>query len=173
MDAAEIAPPKPRQRPGSACQECRRRKLRCDGQQPQCEACFQSGAQCVPVATHAQRGPKRGHVKALENRLGIRSDSQSKYPTSRLTREITATLEQRLLEQQQQQQQQQQQSLLAPQIDDIDLLDGATLDTYFDMDGSDSPNSLLMAPNFKDQVVPQTLASPTNFPVSDLLRSEL
>ncbi len=37
-------------------------------------------------------------------------------------------------------QQQQQQSLLVPQVDDVDLFHGATLDTYFDMDGSDSPN---------------------------------
>ncbi|KAJ5192263.1 hypothetical protein N7449_008405 [Penicillium cf. viridicatum] len=28
-----------RQRPGPACDECRRRKLRCDGQQPQCGVC--------------------------------------------------------------------------------------------------------------------------------------
>jgi hypothetical protein len=35
-DAA--APPKSRQRHGLACEECQKRKLRCDGQQPQCEA---------------------------------------------------------------------------------------------------------------------------------------
>lgn len=74
MKTSRDAPPKPRQRPGSACQECRRRKLRCDGQRPQCQACAQSGAQCIAIVTHAQRGPKKGHVKALETRLGTLPD---------------------------------------------------------------------------------------------------
>ncbi|OCL02954.1 citrinin biosynthesis transcriptional activator CtnR [Glonium stellatum] len=58
-----------RQRPGSACEECRRRKLRCDGKQPQCEVCFESGIPCVVNMPQSRRGPKKGHLKALQTRI--------------------------------------------------------------------------------------------------------
>ncbi|KAK9491685.1 transcription factor [Lipomyces doorenjongii] len=57
-----------RQRPGAACDECRRRKLRCDGQQPQCGVCQESGLVCE-VTQRGVRGPKKGYLKALRNRV--------------------------------------------------------------------------------------------------------
>lgn len=57
-----------RHRPGSACDECRRRKLRCDGQQPQCGVCQESGVVCE-VTQRGARGPKKGYLKALRNRV--------------------------------------------------------------------------------------------------------
>lgn len=60
-----------RQRPGVACKECRRRKLRCDGVQPQCGVCVQSGATCEISTERASRGPKKGYIKALRNRVGM------------------------------------------------------------------------------------------------------
>lgn len=57
-----------RQRPGAACLGCRQRKMRCDGQQP-CGSCFDSGISCEPTGVQAQRGPKKGHMKALQLRL--------------------------------------------------------------------------------------------------------
>ena len=68
---AEKKTSQPRQRAGAACEECRRRKLRCDGKQPQCEPCFEAGVLCVTPTNHPQRGPKRGHLKALQTRMGI------------------------------------------------------------------------------------------------------
>ncbi|KAJ5675116.1 fungal-specific transcription factor domain-containing protein [Penicillium maclennaniae] len=60
--------PRGRQRPGAACDECRRRKLRCDGQQPQCGVCQDTGVVCE-VTQRGVRGPKKGHLKALKNRV--------------------------------------------------------------------------------------------------------
>ncbi|KAL2847837.1 hypothetical protein BJY01DRAFT_246604 [Aspergillus pseudoustus] len=63
------SPDSSRKPPGSACAECRRRKLRCDGAQPQCENCFMSGASCVVTPPTARRGPKKGHIKTLQARI--------------------------------------------------------------------------------------------------------
>lgn len=57
-----------RQRTRAACEECRRRKLRCDGQQPKCGVCRTSGLRCE-VTSRETRGPKKGHIKALKNRV--------------------------------------------------------------------------------------------------------
>ncbi|KAI0382683.1 hypothetical protein F5Y04DRAFT_287732 [Hypomontagnella monticulosa] len=77
--------PPARQNPGAACEECRRRKVRCDRQQPSCGLCLSSGVQCQVTVPRPPRGPKRGYLKALQARI--------------------ATLEGTLLQQQQQQQQ--------------------------------------------------------------------
>ncbi|KAJ6116996.1 hypothetical protein N7512_006721 [Penicillium capsulatum] len=59
-----------RQRVQRACEECRRRKLRCDGHQPRCGVCVESGAACEINSHRQPRGPKKGYLKALRNRLG-------------------------------------------------------------------------------------------------------
>jgi hypothetical protein len=63
-------PPRGRQRPGAACEEFRRRKLRCHGQQPQCGVCLESGVVCEVNTFRAPRGPKKGYFKALTSRIG-------------------------------------------------------------------------------------------------------
>lgn len=62
--------PQSRQRPGGACEECRRRKLRCDRRQPQCGMCAASGSECHITTNRAPRGPKRGYLKAMQARIG-------------------------------------------------------------------------------------------------------
>jgi hypothetical protein len=57
-----------RQRTGAACEECRRRKLRCDGQQPQCGVCRESGLACE-VTQRGARGPRKGDLRALRSRV--------------------------------------------------------------------------------------------------------
>ncbi|BCR91309.1 uncharacterized protein ACHE_70152A [Aspergillus chevalieri] len=62
--------PRPsRQRPGSACDECRRRKLRCDRGQPKCEVCALSGVVCNFNSSRPPRGPKRGQIRAMQSRI--------------------------------------------------------------------------------------------------------
>ena len=68
--SSEATPPRSRQKPGSACDECRRRKLRCDREQPQCGVCSESGVACNTTAIGPSRGPKKGHLKALHARIG-------------------------------------------------------------------------------------------------------
>ncbi|KAI2916526.1 transcriptional regulator family: Fungal Specific TF [Aspergillus niger] len=57
-----------RHRRGIACDECRRRKLRCDGQKPQCGRCLDTGVACE-LTQRSARGPKKGHLRDLKNRL--------------------------------------------------------------------------------------------------------
>ncbi|KAJ5554984.1 transcriptional regulator family: Fungal Specific TF [Penicillium sp. DV-2018c] len=58
-----------RQQPGLACEECRKKKLRCDRQRPQCDQCEESGTVCIVNQARSPRGPKKGHLKALRNRI--------------------------------------------------------------------------------------------------------
>ncbi|KAB8239071.1 Zn(II)2Cys6 transcription factor [Aspergillus alliaceus] len=69
----ESSPPaaRCRQRTGRACEECRRRKLKCDGQEPRCGVCAASGAICEVNTDRALRGPKKGYLKALRNRVAM------------------------------------------------------------------------------------------------------
>ncbi|KAI0469733.1 fungal-specific transcription factor domain-containing protein [Xylariaceae sp. FL0804] len=53
---------------GRACELCRKNKIKCDGQQPQCGNCRDAGLVCE-VAQRGVRGPKKGYIKTLRNRL--------------------------------------------------------------------------------------------------------
>lgn len=52
-----------------ACTICRRRKLRCDGGRPRCGTCARLGHAWAYDEQRRKSGPKRGYVKALEERL--------------------------------------------------------------------------------------------------------
>ncbi|KAF2729918.1 hypothetical protein EJ04DRAFT_587531 [Polyplosphaeria fusca] len=71
MYSSQTSPvtPRPRQQAGLACDECRRRKLRCDREQPQCGICRDSGVVCNRTTTRQPRGPKKGHLRALQSRI--------------------------------------------------------------------------------------------------------
>ncbi|KAK4231629.1 hypothetical protein QBC38DRAFT_541260 [Podospora fimiseda] len=58
-----------RQQPGYACEECRRRKARCDRVRPQCGFCVETGTACVIIEKRPQRGPKRGQLSAMRSRI--------------------------------------------------------------------------------------------------------
>ncbi|CDM31771.1 Zn(2)-C6 fungal-type DNA-binding domain [Penicillium roqueforti FM164] len=58
-----------RQQPGLACEECRKKKLRCNRRRPQCDQCEDSGTACLVNQVRSPRGPKKGHLKALRNRI--------------------------------------------------------------------------------------------------------
>ena len=77
-----------RQRSGPACDECRRRKLRCDGQQPQCGICRETGISCE-VTHRGTRGPKKGHLKALKNRVvHLEAMLESRLPDQHVQRDL-------------------------------------------------------------------------------------
>ncbi|KAK4184686.1 pyrimidine pathway regulatory protein 1 [Podospora australis] len=60
---------RPRQLPGSACEECRKRRVRCDRQKPQCGTCAETGVSCQFSTVRLARGPKKGELKALRSRV--------------------------------------------------------------------------------------------------------
>lgn len=80
-----------RQRSSLACDECRRRKLRCDGQQPQCGICRDTGIPCE-VTHRGARGPKKGHLKALKNRVvHLEAILESRMPEQQLQRDLQSS----------------------------------------------------------------------------------
>ncbi|KAF3766615.1 hypothetical protein M406DRAFT_37614 [Cryphonectria parasitica EP155] len=58
-----------RQQPGFACEECRKKKLRCDRQRPQCGACTNAGVICQVNDRRLPRPRKTGTVEALRGRI--------------------------------------------------------------------------------------------------------
>ncbi|GAA5996297.1 hypothetical protein JCM5350_006503, partial [Sporobolomyces pararoseus] len=66
------------QRPGRACDTCRRRKVRCEGGGPAtepgetdqaCTLCVAQGIPCTYEQRTTKRGPPKGYVESLERRL--------------------------------------------------------------------------------------------------------
>lgn len=60
-----------RQQAGFACEECRRRKARCDRARPKCGNCLETDTVCIVIDKTSQRGPKKGHMTALRSRIGL------------------------------------------------------------------------------------------------------
>ncbi|PVH94017.1 hypothetical protein DM02DRAFT_661434 [Periconia macrospinosa] len=56
-----------RQQPGLACEDCRRRKARCDRVRPTCGLCMESAITCCYVDKRPPRGPRKGQITALRN----------------------------------------------------------------------------------------------------------
>lgn len=63
--------PSKRQRICRACDQCRRRKSKCDGAQPVCGICRSAGRTCTYEAGGGRRGLPSGYVRKLETALGL------------------------------------------------------------------------------------------------------
>lgn len=71
--ASSAAKPKDRTKVSRACDECRRKKIRCDavdetGSQP-CSNCARTNQQCLFSRQPMKRGPSKGYIKELADRL--------------------------------------------------------------------------------------------------------
>lgn len=70
-DELEHAPArKPRVRVSEACEPCRKRKDRCNGDKPTCDNCQRTQRECSYRQTR-KRGLRTGYVRALESLLGF------------------------------------------------------------------------------------------------------
>ncbi|KAI8647845.1 fungal-specific transcription factor domain-containing protein [Parasitella parasitica] len=58
-----------RQRVSKACEQCRRKKVKCDGSSPHCNNCSSLGLQCHYKESTKKRGPAKGYIEAIEGRL--------------------------------------------------------------------------------------------------------
>ena len=60
-----------RKRVSQACDQCRKKKLKCDGLRPICTACALLGRQCCYGEAIKKRGLPEGYVRGLEKLLGL------------------------------------------------------------------------------------------------------
>ncbi|KAG2232882.1 hypothetical protein INT48_004895 [Thamnidium elegans] len=58
-----------RQRVSRACDLCRKKKIKCDGTAPMCSNCQAFNLECSYKDTTKKRGPPKGYIEAIENRL--------------------------------------------------------------------------------------------------------
>ncbi|CAO3646166.1 unnamed protein product [Mucor hiemalis] len=58
-----------RQRVSKACEQCRRKKVKCDGVQAVCSNCMSLGLQCTYKESTKKRGPPKGYIEAIEGKL--------------------------------------------------------------------------------------------------------
>ncbi|KAK7207973.1 hypothetical protein BZA70DRAFT_272627 [Myxozyma melibiosi] len=74
-----VAHPRKRSKVSRACDECRRKKIRCDatldGGPEQCSSCRRVGEKCSFSRIPMKRGPSKGYIKELEDRLNSLENS--------------------------------------------------------------------------------------------------
>ncbi|KAJ6021739.1 hypothetical protein N7540_007243 [Penicillium herquei] len=71
-----------RQRVWRACQACRRKKVKCDGQHP-CQSCTRNNGECVFEAYSNMRLMDPQYVKKLENRISQMETEMKKHQSDR------------------------------------------------------------------------------------------
>lgn len=69
-------PPPPQPPKPSACERCRRRKTKCDGQRPKCSSCIKANVDCIEH--DANRRVERSYLSYLEQRIAfLESDGRN------------------------------------------------------------------------------------------------
>lgn len=68
---SEQDPSSKRQRINQACDQCRKRKSKCDGAQPTCSTCENLGKACTYGTPVKKRGLPTGYVRGIEALLGL------------------------------------------------------------------------------------------------------
>ncbi|KAK4130944.1 hypothetical protein BT67DRAFT_409669 [Trichocladium antarcticum] len=69
----DTTPPRKRSKVSRACDECRRKKIKCDAQseatEQACSNCRRSNVQCLFSRVPQKRGPSKGYIKELADRI--------------------------------------------------------------------------------------------------------
>lgn len=78
-----------RQRINQACDQCRKRKSKCDGEQPSCATCRSLGKFCTYGTPAKKRGLPTGYVRGVEALLGLFQQSlpNGEYKLRKVLRE--------------------------------------------------------------------------------------
>ncbi|ORZ10472.1 hypothetical protein BCR42DRAFT_357907, partial [Absidia repens] len=67
--ATKIAGEKPKRvKVTLACVICRKKKVKCDGNQPSCSRCIAMGISCEFSDPPRRRGPPKNNIEVIENR---------------------------------------------------------------------------------------------------------
>ncbi|KAG0087337.1 hypothetical protein BGZ92_007411 [Podila epicladia] len=61
--------PVKRKRLTQACDPCRKKKIKCDGNKPSCANCAKLDVNCTYLPSMKKRGPRQGYIELLEKRL--------------------------------------------------------------------------------------------------------
>ncbi|KXN72821.1 hypothetical protein CONCODRAFT_77620 [Conidiobolus coronatus NRRL 28638] len=61
--------PKPRRKLTHACDNCRSKKVRCDGQYPRCKYCADRELSCTYLTATKRRGPRNPYIEELEAKV--------------------------------------------------------------------------------------------------------
>ncbi|KAI9228080.1 MAG: hypothetical protein DHS80DRAFT_16133, partial [Piptocephalis tieghemiana] len=67
--SSDQPPPQKRKRLAQACEPCRRKKVKCNGQHPTCSRCAALNLECNYVPRTGKRKPRQGYIETLEQRL--------------------------------------------------------------------------------------------------------
>ncbi|KAF8243188.1 hypothetical protein K440DRAFT_647608 [Wilcoxina mikolae CBS 423.85] len=77
----DLTAPRKRSKVSRACDECRRKKIRCDASSEsgieQCSSCKRVGSKCSFSRVPMKRGPSKGYIKELADRLNTLENSIS------------------------------------------------------------------------------------------------
>ncbi|KAI5464779.1 hypothetical protein BGZ63DRAFT_421775 [Mariannaea sp. PMI_226] len=69
----DSVPPRKRSKVSRACDECRRKKIKCDAQsdtgESPCSSCARSNIRCLFSRVPQKRGPSKGYIKELADRI--------------------------------------------------------------------------------------------------------
>lgn len=80
-------PPRKRSKVSRACDECRRKKIKCDAQsdtgESPCSSCARSSIRCLFSRVPQKRGPSKGYIKELADRIhSIENKLENEGPLS-------------------------------------------------------------------------------------------
>ncbi|KAI1070835.1 hypothetical protein LB507_006814 [Fusarium sp. FIESC RH6] len=80
MKSQVTASGKPRQRSALACNLCRTKRIKCDGQRPICTTCITNGERCEYTSQDSNRKPpSKRYVEALQERIRSLESRLEKY----------------------------------------------------------------------------------------------
>ncbi|KAI3572677.1 fungal-specific transcription factor domain-containing protein [Fusarium oxysporum f. sp. albedinis] len=87
----ETAPPRKRQKIGLACEECRSRKVRCDGLRPECSACKRREKVCIYLTESSKLSGSRRALHSLHDRVAcLEAKAKGETAPRRLSENLTS-----------------------------------------------------------------------------------
>lgn len=95
--SSSVLPSSKKRKVQRACDMCRRKKVRCDGGQmpgKRCSNCVTCNLECTYIEAAKKRGPPKGYVESLENRLAkMEKLLQTLCPDADFSKELGGTFD--------------------------------------------------------------------------------
>ncbi|KAJ5180887.1 hypothetical protein N7492_004097 [Penicillium capsulatum] len=149
-------PARSRVRARAACDECRRRKLRCDGRQPRCGVCEESDTICE-TTERGSRGPKKGYIQDLKDRVAY----------------LESLLGNQLEEHHAESPGERDTDLSTPRTETLEGSPRDAIHAWTSTAVASATAPELLIPNTSMGMLPGSSWTPENFPLSPTIRTEL